>query len=103
MPRQQINYPRPDLTQVDPDTGVETPTPLGQILEFHWDGNHGTVQVSMSIDTEILQRVLEQERREDGVMPERIWFYTEALTRGDLQRIIKTARRARDDAYGADE
>ena len=103
MPRQQINYPRPDLTQVDPATGVETPVPLGQILEVHWDGNHGTVQASMSIDTGLLQRVLEQERRADGEMPTRVWFYTEALTRPDLQRLIKTARRARDDAFGADE
>lgn len=110
MPKENINYPLADaiISVVGSDEPVNDPQPAGPQVALHWDGNSGTVQLSMDIDIEVLERILDMKKNN----PDTVWdgselgrqiIYTEALTRADMQRLIKHGRRARDAAFGADE
>lgn len=113
MPKEQINWPQPAEVNTagsgEPDA-IEI-LPPGPRLQLHWDARHGTVQVSMDIDWDVLQRYVDYRRsnpdgytgEDEGLMPNRATFYTEGLDRADLQRLVKQTRRARDAAFGADE
>lgn len=104
MPRQQINFPEryetpPDGMFADghgtpPDRADEEPS-----LHVNWDNDHGLVQVSLNMTTERIKRWAEH--LTDHVSHSA--FYTPALTRGEINTLIRTLRTARDKAYGRDE
>jgi hypothetical protein len=118
MPKEYINWPEPEpivyaLTQDEIDAGrpafdLLPPAPR---VGIHWDGVGETVQLSIDIDWDVLQEMVKA--RQDNpdfayddngaAFPNRYAFYTGALGRGDLQRLIKHTRRARDAAFGSDE
>lgn len=99
MPKEYINYPR----SFETESGEEMPA--GSQVTLHWDGNYGTIQLSIDIDVETFLGIADSVR--DGTFfaekAGRVPIFTEALGRSDLQRLIKHARRARDSAFGADE
>lgn len=106
MPKEYINYPVPVRIE-SPDTGdgkagVEV-LPPGSQVGIHWDGNHETVQLSLDIDWDLLQRIVESHKAPGGQYGDRVIFYTESLSRDDLQRLVKHTRRARDAVFGSDE
>lgn len=90
------------------DNAIMAPLPM---IGMHWDGNGGTVQLSLDIDWDVLQKMVEtrQSRPDDNFADDnsflrnRVTFYTGALDRDDLQRLVRTARRARNSVFGADE
>lgn len=86
---------------------IDAPAPQ---IGLHWDGRNGTVQLSLDIDFDVLQEMVKTRKEnpeanfgEDGPFPNRVTFYTGALTRNDLQQLVKTTRRARNAVFGADE
>lgn len=89
MPQENINYPDPTGT----DAG----------LSIHWSKADagGTAQVGVAIPTEALREYLEgmDPKTEDHT----IYWYTPTLTREELNKLIRIARRARTAVYGADE
>lgn len=115
MPKEYINHPEPELVGRPPtpeelDAGKSwwTAQPAGPRIGIHWDASG--VRLSYDADRDIVKALLHfppkeitaaQER--DGALPNRQVFITGALTRADLQRLIKHARRARDAAFGSDE
>jgi hypothetical protein len=102
MPREQINYPDRHKLVTDgtaanpeiPDRADEEPT-----LHVNWDNDHCLVQVSLNMTAERIKRWADQL---DGSVSHSA-FYTPALTRGDINRLIRVLRTARDKAYGRDE
>lgn len=117
MPKEYINWPEPEhivraVTQEELDAGNEglETLPPGPRIGIHWHANE-TVQLSLDMDWDVLQEIVKTRQDDpnafdfdaDGTYANRQSFFTEALSRSDLQRLIKHARRARDAAYGADE
>ena len=107
MPKEYFNYPQPTAYAYVEGTEPPKPDPAPSQVGIHWDATHGTVQLSLDIDWELLQRIVDQRREHGegyfiGDSPDRQTFYTEALRRDDLQRTIKATRRARDQVFGAD-
>lgn len=115
MPKETINYPEPTaiayaLTQADIDAGAQEheTIPAGPQIALHWHPGEDSVQLSFSIDADLIARIIatrEDENPDYALVaePGRAVFYTETLDRPSLQRLIKTARRARDAAFGSDE
>lgn len=115
MPKEYINYPEPErvayaLTQDQIDDGVDGVEilPAAPQIGLHWHAGEGTPQLSYSMDADVLARIVATHgtENEDYTFvsePGRATFFTSTLTREDLQRLIKHARRARDAAYGSDE
>lgn len=117
MPKETINWPQPTTIHtgsIDDEGHAESSSetvPPGPRIQIHWDSQHGTVQLSMDMDWDVLQHYVDIRRsdpaawrgEDEGAMPNRAIFYTEGLDRGDLQRLVKHTRRARDAAFGADE
>lgn len=115
MPKEYINYPEPEqiayaLTQEQIDAGHDglEELPAAPQVGVHWHANEETPQLSFSIDADLLSKIVATRDSENPDYtfvsePGRAVFYTSALSRGDLQRLIKAARRARDAAYGSDE
>lgn len=108
MPKEIINWPLPTaiVQVVGEDAPEPDPLPAGPQVALHWDGNSGNVQLSLDIDLDVLSRIIEVKRENpnawDGSEAGRQVFYTETLSRADLQRLIKASRRARDSVFGAD-
>lgn len=113
MPKQYINFPEEQrayhaLTEQDVADGkqAEEILPPSSQVGIHWDPVHSVVQLSMDIDLDLLERIVKRRREEgvsDGSPETRQVLYTAPLSRADLQRLVKNARRARNDAFGADE
>jgi hypothetical protein len=106
MPREQINFPQPVETQYGSCDGkgnseqhVEVNTDPAVHVNWHNAGNDhgGHVQVSLECDRAYLASftdVLDDDRRN---------LYSPVLTRSDVNKLIRTLRKARDQAYGRDE
>lgn len=119
MPKEYINWPQPErvahaLTAEDIEAGKDglEVLPPAPRVGLHWDGTHGTVQLSLDVDWDVLQEMVKVRQEnpdkgwfgeDEGNFPNRTTFYTGALDRADLQRLIKHTRRARDAAFGSDE
>lgn len=83
------------------------------LIGWHREGDHaglpgdGCVQVHMLVDADEVLRAADKIRRtrESPDVPgyPRWEFSTTVLSRAETQKAIKTIRRARDAAYGADE
>lgn len=93
-----------------PDGGnvINAPLPM---VGLHWDGKNGTAQLSLDIDWDVLQGMVKLRQDhpqadfadDDSFLCNRVTFYTGALSRDDLQRLVRVSRRVRNAVYGADE
>lgn len=83
MPKEVINH------AIEENSGAE--------VSIHWSHE---VQVGIAIPTEALQNYV---RDLDPAKDPVVHWYSPPLTRGEVQKLIKTTRRSRDAVYGADE
>lgn len=98
------------LEEKDHDADIQIAAPL-PMVGLHWDGRNGTVQLSLDIDWDVLQEMVKARQEhptedfadDNSFLRNRVTFYTGALSREDLQQLVRTARRARNAVYGADE
>lgn len=78
-------------------------------LALHWTkGEGGLVQVSIQLDAEMVREQLRLVDENyvwvgEEVKPGMLMFYSGPIKRYEMQRLIRHARRARNDVYGADE
>jgi hypothetical protein len=93
MPKEQINHPQ-QVTSDSPQ-GYTTTSPT---LHVGWN-RAGWVQVSIATDTSSLARLVEDAQKHGESEPA---IYTDELSRDEINRLIRTLRKARDQAYGAD-
>lgn len=99
-----------DMLEDDHDSRANVVAPL-PMVGLHWDGKNGTVQLSLDIDWDVLQEMVKTRQKNPDVefgddnsfLRNRVTFYTGALSRDDLQQLVRTARRARNSVYGSDE
>jgi hypothetical protein len=99
MPKEQITYP--GISTSEPETSESEPvTVYNTSLSLHWDNN--TVQLGVTIDVKSLSEYLDAVKK-DSPTDRTIDWYTVPITRPELNKLIRTARRARDAAYGEDE
>jgi len=92
----------------DGDHAINAPLPM---IGLHWDGRNEVVQLSLDIDWEVLQEMVKARQEnpdakfadDNSFLRNRVTFYTGALSRNDLQRLVRAARRARNNVFGADE
>lgn len=105
MPREQINYPGA-YYEADPKTGASSlVAPADAALHVSWDV-HGTLQIGYETDRDTAAAMV----KDPGVPTsgesqdaDRITMYTPVLDRHEVNKLIRTLRRARDHAYGKDE
>jgi hypothetical protein len=120
MPREQINYV--DLDRNDPvlpgdlltpvEASSDDPPAQGIVgaesaLFVSWFAGGttdqyptGHVQVALEVDISYAQFAVENP---NGQREGRTLMFTPVLTRDELNKLIRTLRRARDKVYGADE
>lgn len=92
-----INGPTDETLIAEPNLTVSW-----QKFETGITPDGGWVQVGLEIDTTaLIERVDEIRKHED--QPVNVSFYPEALSRGELNKMIRILRRARDQAFGSDE
>lgn len=116
MPREQINYPapfEPRCTCGENAACSNCPPPIhGEAwpepeLSVSWnkagDYGPGHVQVSLLLPAGYLKHLATSLQSADTPVPSGIGAYSPALPRDELNKLIRTLRRARDQAYGADE
>lgn len=92
----------------DGPSSIHAPLPM---VGLHWDGKNEVVQLSVDIDWDVLQEMVKTRQEnpdasfadDNSFLRNRVTFYTGALSRKDLQNLVRTARRARNSVYGADE
>ena len=104
MPREQINYEKvktlvdegviSDLPPTGDQVRVGTPT-----LHVSWLRD-GFVQVAIEGDVSYFRFAA---NTPDGVTSDRSTVYTEPLDRDEINKMIRTLRRARDQVFGRDE
>lgn len=96
MPKQVINYP-----------GYAEEHPFALALSLHWsdkpsgaigDGPQFSIQFNVEALAEHLKRL-----QQDSPTDKRSIIFSEPLDRSELQMMVRTARRARDGAFGGDE
>ncbi|CAN5423893.1 hypothetical protein BH09ACT9_BH09ACT9_00590 [soil metagenome] len=114
MPREQINYPsnRTLVIYKGHEVNVEAGDPMPDGGEYFADPElhviwhpetesfgDGYVQVSLAFP----KGFLAARAASDDDTAEKNWLYTPQLNRDELNRLIRTLRKARDRAYGTDE
>jgi len=99
MPREQINTV--DLTAT-PVGAATIQHEAGLHVSWHGgdDGHDGHVQVALEADVSYLTFAAETP---NGETSDRTLLYTPVLSRAEINKLIRTLKRARDKAYGADE
>lgn len=98
------------LENKEHDSRVDVVAPL-PMVGLHWDGKNGTIQLSLDIDWDVLQEMVKARQTlpeetfadDNSFLRNRVTFYTGSLNRNDMQQLVRTARRARNAVYGADE
>lgn len=85
-----------------------SPLPM---VALHWDGQNGTIQLSLDVDWDVLQEMVKTRQEnpdsqfadDNSFLRNRVTFYTGSLNRNALQHLVRTTRRARNAVFGADE
>lgn len=95
MPREQINY-RQIVTTQDNDRELHTELP-STCVHVGWN-RAGWVQISLALPKEKLDNWVASLTNDQ---PEPSLF-SEVLSRDDVNKMIRTLRKARDQAYGTD-
>lgn len=91
MPREQINYTEPNTRNREDEEAT---------LHVNWTaGDAGYVQVSLNLTAERIKEWADQ--LDDSVS--HTAFYTPALNRTEINKLIRVLRTARDRAHGRDE
>ncbi len=109
MPREQINFPAPFEPQFDnsPDLAVHGESWPEPELNVSWtrgvDHGIGVVQVSMLLPVAYVKHLANSLADPERMEPSGIGAFSPSLSRDELNRLIRTLRRARDQAYGHDE
>jgi hypothetical protein len=99
MPREQINYPSAVMeTSEASGTPATVVQPADPALHVNWS-TAGHVQVAFEADPSYLKIALDAPNEADG----RTSMYSPVLERGEINKLIRVLRRARDQAYGRDE
>jgi hypothetical protein len=108
VPRQDIIYFRAAVPATSTEKTGQSAAEERRGLDISWsrpdengDTTPGNVQIGMSFSPEELRRL--SQPYSDGSFPFVRATYTEPLSRDQLNLMIRTLRRARDAAYGADE
>ena len=95
MPKERVLHGR--VIPKDEGDGTEAlPT-----LDVHWQREGRHVQVAIELPTERWIEIADDLRNTDNVTARAI--FTDAMTREQINHTIRTLRRARGSAYGADE
>ena len=83
--------------------GAKTTNPLRTDPSFDvsWDRDHGFVQLSMDIEKQQWLEISSDLNKDTEIVSRAI--FTEGLSRQEINNLIRTLRRARDAAFGADE
>jgi hypothetical protein len=117
MPKEEINYPsswvhHADSREINQHHGEDLKegdtlsTDMG--ISFHWSkGEAGLAQIAVELDVEQLRELIKAYDAGEWVgetnKTERVRVYSAVLNRWELQRLIRTARKVRDDVFDADE
>lgn len=107
MPREKINHAALFEPRTDAGSGPEIHGESWPEPEVHigWtcgvDHGPGFVQVSVDCPRAYILNLAEELRREPT--QDSIGVFSPALVRDDVNALIRTSRRARDQAYGRDE
>ncbi len=109
MPKEQINTPRVfDPTLVDANTlPIHGEAWADPTLHVSWH-QHGTgempghVQVALGLPVQYIGSLMGDYSKAGAVAPS-MDVFTPVLSRQDVNKLIRTLRRARDQAYGRDE
>jgi hypothetical protein len=102
VPREQINYPGA-LWERDESGESKQLAPADPALHVVWTRDHAHVQVGFEFDRAVMKEHLGHASGEDWIGADRAVFYTGNLNREEINNAIRTLRRARNAAYGADE
>lgn len=112
MPREQINYPKP-FEPCESSTSGSTNDPIihGEswsepIVSVNWLGATGDHDGHAQVSIEVSRKYLEMLADRDYDQSSRgmtATVYSGVLARADLNRLVRSSRRARDQAYGRDE
>lgn len=96
MPKEQINY----APHVE---GPDGSTPIAPEVSINWSsGEPHYAQIGFEFTIKDMLDYLTQLRMSSPT-DHRATFYTPELTRPEMQRMIRAAKRARDSVFGADE
>jgi hypothetical protein len=96
MPKEQISFRQID-TVTDPATGRDVHTERDEITATVGWNRAGWVQVSLGLSQDRLRSIAGSYADE----PE-VFIYSDVLGRSEINRMIQTLRKARDQAYGKD-
>ena len=95
MPYVNINYPNHDERNTE--------------FSLHWSGSEagGNSQMAVAIPVEVLREILRLHDSTDGKgVPDeemKLFFYSDQISRYELNAAIKALRRMRNAVYGGDE
>jgi hypothetical protein len=96
--RRKFDPDNPNVTE--DDLVVASPS-----VDIHWtkmeaEPGFGAAQLSVTIPVEMVEEALADEYRPD---PSVVRFFTDDLSRAELNRMVRLARHVRDSAHGRDE
>lgn len=101
MPREQINHPR--IRTENPGTPNERHVADDDICAHVGWNRAGWVQTSLSMSHERFSNLAESHAKgEFGVGGETVDVFSDVLDRAQINKMINTLRKARDQAYGKD-
>jgi hypothetical protein len=114
MPKEVVRYAnefvvRDGRVVYNPDSkGPDEVVKHTEEIALHWTkGDAGMVQLSIQLDAEQVRQCLAAydtgQWLGEELKPGMLMFYSGNLERYELQRLIRHARRARDDVHGVDE
>ena len=96
MPKEQINHPKIITRNEGTPNEVHEATDA-TCVHVGWN-RAGWVQVSLSLSRERMHKWVASLTHDEPSLS----LYSEVLDRGEINRLIRTLRKARDQAYGAD-
>jgi hypothetical protein len=91
MPKEQINHPKIVTSDGHPGYTVTEPT-----LHVGWN-RMGWVQIHIQAEPDYFKDASADSTNADGIS-----VFTEPLSRNEINKLIRTLRKARDQAYGQD-
>jgi len=99
VPGAVLEYEHDGETPI-PETATTSVMPS---LDLYWNRDYGEVQLSFVAEKRWFIDALEEPMTSEQVDPAtQISIYSESLSRSELNHFIRTLRRARDAAFGAD-
>lgn len=100
MPREQINFPK--IRTENPGTPNERHVADDAICAHVGWNKAGWVQVSLSLSCDRLSQIAKDYETGAHVSSTEAALFSDVLDRAELNKMIQTLRKARDQAYGKD-